>query len=71
MAACCQKCGAPLGGDDIAIYRRLVDRGAREYLCANCLADSFGCSRACIDEKIRYFKSIGCLLFVPAIPQKI
>lgn len=27
----CKKCGALLGGDDIAIYRKLVTRNADEF----------------------------------------
>ena len=35
MANCktCMKCGAPLFDDDIAIYRKLVFRGAEEFWC--------------------------------------
>ena len=29
----CKKCGATLGGDDIAIYRKLVTRNADEFFC--------------------------------------
>ena len=41
----CRSCGAPLGGDDIAIYRKLVYRGAEDFLCIACLADYFRCPR--------------------------
>ncbi len=41
----CKKCGGPLGSDDIAIYRKLVWRGAEEYLCIGCLAEYFECPR--------------------------
>lgn len=30
----CKQCGAPLGGDDIAIYRKLVHRAPRSS-CAS------------------------------------
>lgn len=63
MALQCMKCGRPLAQDEIGIYRRLVDRGARKYLCGDCLASYFRCPRGLIDEKIRYYKRIGCLLF--------
>ena len=29
----CRTCGAPLHDDDIAIYRKLVYRGAEDFLC--------------------------------------
>lgn len=59
----CFNCGTHLSGDDVAIYRRLIDREAKEYLCAGCLAQRLHCPRELIDKKIAYFKSIGCLLF--------
>ena len=37
----CKKCGAPLGGDDIAIYRKLVTRNADEFFCIDCLAEYY------------------------------
>lgn len=63
MSDTCFSCGAGLTGDDIAIYRRLIDRGARRFLCAGCLAERMHCSREIIESKIAYFKSIGCMLF--------
>ena len=39
----CKTCGAPLGGDDIAIFRKLVNRGAQEVLCIGCLAEYVQC----------------------------
>ena len=41
----CKKCGALLGGDDIAIYRKLVTRNADEFFCIDCLAENLGCTR--------------------------
>ena len=34
----CRTCGAPLHDDDIAIYRKLVYRGAEDFLCIQCLS---------------------------------
>ena len=60
----CRSCGAPLGGDDIAIYRKLVYRGAEDFLCIACLADYFRCPRAEIEKRIRYYRESGtCTLF--------
>ena len=41
----CRTCGAPLHDDDIAIYRKLVYRGAEDFLCIQCLADYFKCPK--------------------------
>lgn len=62
MARCFQ-CERKLTGDEISVYRKLVNREAVSFLCKSCLADYFGVSEAKIDEKIRQFKRNGCLLF--------
>lgn len=59
----CKKCGKPLEHDEIAVYKRMVNRGAAEYLCAACLAKEFGVTEALIREKIEHFKQMGCTLF--------
>lgn len=60
----CKKCGAALGQDDIAIYKKMVLRTADEFLCIDCLAEYFGVSRKAIEDKIRYFRESGtCALF--------
>lgn len=61
----CVKCGRPLTGDETAIYKRLVNRGAadNEMLCKTCLAAYFRCSEKRIDEKIEHFRAMGCTLF--------
>ena len=63
MAASCEKCGQSLTGDEIGLYRKLVNRGARSYLCKICLAKKFGCDTALLDEKTAQFKRMGCVLF--------
>lgn len=54
-----------LSGDELAIYRKLVHRGATRFLCMDCLAEYFGCDRKEIEERIRYYRKSGeCTLFV-------
>ena len=62
----CLRCGRPLTGDDIGAHRKLVNRGATEFLCIPCLAAHFRVPEALIREKIEYFRRMGCLLFSPA-----
>ena len=45
----CKKCGALLGGDDIAIYRKLVTRNADEFFCIDCLAEYYNTTREVIE----------------------
>ncbi len=61
----CEKCGRPLSNDEIAIYRRLVDRRSAVYSCKDCLARKLGCDPELIDDKIRYYREHGCFLFPP------
>lgn len=61
----CRQCGALLTQDEAALYQRLVDRGARQFLCLDCLSLAFGCSRSLLEDKIRYFRAVGCMLFMP------
>lgn len=61
----CIKCGAKLSFDEIGIYKKLVHRGATEYLCKSCLSSHFNCDVSQIDEKISYYKKMGCTLFLP------
>lgn len=60
----CRECGAPLSGDDIAIYRKLVFRAAEDFLCVDCLAKRFHCPREEIEKRIRWYRESGtCTLF--------
>lgn len=50
--ASCMKCAKQLNMDEIAIYKRLVDRGAVKCLCKECLAQKLGCEPSVIERKI-------------------
>ena len=59
----CFKCGQILSADEIAIYKRMVNRGAKECLCIHCFAKEFSVTEDLIREKIEHFKKMGCTLF--------
>ena len=61
----CKQCGRPLSADEVALHKRLINRGATEHLCLTCLAGFFTCTEDLLRDKIDYFRSIGCLLFAP------
>ena len=63
MAEYCRSCGRELTPDEIAIYKRMINRGATDFLCITCLAAEFRVSEELIREKIRHFKKRGCTLF--------
>lgn len=59
----CKNCGRVLEKDEIAIYKRMVNRGATDFLCVACLAAHFNVSEDMIKEKIDHFRKMGCTLF--------
>ncbi len=59
----CVRCGAALTKDDIALTRKLINRGAGSFCCISCLAEHFGLTEEILREKIREFKAMGCTLF--------
>lgn len=59
----CAKCGESLTADEIAVTKKLVNRGTKKYFCVNCLAEAFDVEPDDIRKKIQYFKEMGCTLF--------
>ena len=59
----CVRCGAPLMKDDVAMTRKMINRGAESFYCLSCLADHFELTEDILREKIREFKAMGCTLF--------
>ena len=59
----CRECGRELTSDEIAVTKKLINRGAREFYCVSCLAKYFEVTEAVIEERIEYFKKTGCTLF--------
>ena len=61
-AFCCG-CAVSIEKDEIAITKRLINRGTTSYYCRTCLADAFGVTTEDIDCCIQHYKRIGCTLF--------
>ena len=61
----CVRCGAILEKDDIAITRKMVNRGAESFYCVSCLAEHFDLTDEILRQKIVEFKAMGCTLFNP------
>lgn len=59
----CRKCGRALLSDEIAMTKKLINRGTSIYYCTDCLARAFDVTREDILAKIQYFKESGCTLF--------
>lgn len=62
--SCCIKCGCQLIPDDIGLTKKLINRGATEFMCKKCLAEKFSCTTELLDKKIEQFRKQGCSLFV-------
>ncbi|MBO7663678.1 MAG: hypothetical protein J6U01_09935 [Clostridia bacterium] len=62
----CRECGRGLTADEIAVTRKLINRGARSFYCVDCLAAYFEVTPEEIRERIAYFRQSGCTLFAPA-----
>ena len=64
----CKRCFRPLTPDEVAVTRKLINRGATEFFCSDCLAAWFEVEPQVIWERIAYFKKTGCTLFQPENP---
>ena len=59
----CMVCKRKLERDEIALHKKLVNRGAPEFMCIACLGKHFDVSEERLREKIQHFKDSGCTLF--------
>ena len=59
----CKKCGKELSGNDIGLTKKIINRGSTEFLCIDCIAEKFDCTKELLEEKITQFKAAGCTLF--------
>ena len=64
MKQLCAVCGSDLDADEIALYKKLVNRGADSgFLCLCCLAAKLGTTVPALCESIVRFRRMGCTLF--------
>ncbi len=59
----CTECGGKLTHDDIAMTRKLINRGAKQFMCLSCLAAFYKVPVSRLEEKMEEFKKSGCTLF--------
>lgn len=60
----CMKCGRQLTYDEVALHRKLINRGSTEFMCITCLGEYFKVNEDVLRERIAYFKKTGCTLFM-------
>lgn len=58
------QCGKTLTFNEIGAHKKFINRGSKEFLCKQCLAEKLGVTAEDIDRKIEQFKMQGCTLFV-------
>ena len=59
----CIHCGAVLVKDDVALTRKMINRGADRFFCVPCLSVHFELEETVLRDKIKEFKAMGCTLF--------
>ena len=59
----CAGCGKPIDRDEIGLTRKMINRGATEFFCFDCLGKKFRCTREVLEEMVRSFREAGCTLF--------
>ncbi len=60
----CMKCGRELKLNEIGLHRKIVHRGATEFMCLTCMAEYFKVEEKELEQLIANFKKVGCRLFV-------
>lgn len=60
---CCTACGEPLSREDIGFHKKMINRGAAEFMCIDCLCEYFGITREKAMQMIEGFRASGCTLF--------
>ena len=61
----CENCRRSLTPDEVALTKKLVNRGTTRFWCLTCLAAHFQVTEADLEQKIRDFRAMGCTLFDP------
>ena len=60
----CKVCCRELTRDEIGLTKKLINRGASEFLCLTCLAKKFDMTVEECRTLIAHFREAGCHLFV-------
>lgn len=61
--ALCLKCARELTSDEIGLHKKMINRGATEFMCLSCLARYYDCSEELLLQKMEQFRAQGCTLF--------
>ncbi len=59
----CYKCNKELSLDEIALDKKLFGKYETKHRCIECSAEYLGVTVQLLEEKIKYYKEMGCTLF--------
>ena len=59
----CVSCGRLLTRDEMALTKKMVNRGSTRFFCIRCLAEHFDVSEEMLHRKIQEYREMGCTLF--------
>lgn len=60
----CRRCGQGLTSDEIALHRKLICRGERQFYCLDCMSGLLRVRREQLEEIIAFYHATGlCQLF--------
>ena len=59
----CKVCGSNVEKDAIGLYKKLINRNSKKFLCLSCLANHLNTNIEELEMKIQEFKEEGCHLF--------
>jgi hypothetical protein len=62
-APLCAQCSRQLVPDEIALTKKMVNRGTDHFYCLSCLSRHFDVTEKILREKIAEFREMGCTLF--------
>ena len=59
------ECGRELTNDEVGLHKKMINRGATQFMCITCLAGFYHCEEELLLKKIEQFRGDGCMLFAP------
>lgn len=60
----CKQCGRILTRDEVALHKKLYNRGASSFFCIDCSSQYLEVSVSLLEKKIEEFKTMECTLFL-------
>ena len=60
----CKDCGKQICKDEVALYKKIIEIRAKEFLCLECMSEVLDCTVEDLEIKIDEFKEQGCTLFI-------